>query len=185
MKKFILEESERERILNMHKTAIQKEFISEQGTPATPATPATPGGTKNPAAFVKQVGSLSIDGTETNKLVFKSAKFPNGVTFTTQVTKTPDGKDQSGKVIPGSGVYNINLVSEPLTINYKFTCASGMLNYAGVKVVDPSIFTQNPVDNNKTYQGEQIGKLLGANMDRKKFTESNPFMQEFKQEFCS
>jgi hypothetical protein len=178
MKKFILEESERERILNMHKTAIQKEFISEQSTPATPATP---GGTKNPAAFVKQVGSISIDGT--NALVFKTSKFPDGVTFTTKVTKTPDGTDQSGKVIPGSGVYNINLVSEPLTINYTFTCSSG-LSYAGVKVVDPAIFTTNPVDNNKEFRGQEIGRLLGA-MDRTKLTQSNPFVQEFKQEFCS
>ena len=30
MKKFIIEESERERILNMHKTAVQKQYLSEQ-----------------------------------------------------------------------------------------------------------------------------------------------------------
>jgi hypothetical protein len=31
MKRFIIEEGERERIMNMHKTAIKKQYLSEQG----------------------------------------------------------------------------------------------------------------------------------------------------------
>jgi hypothetical protein len=37
MKKFLITEEERSRILGMHKSAIAKEFLGEQGTPTTPA----------------------------------------------------------------------------------------------------------------------------------------------------
>ena len=41
MKKFLITEEEKSRILGMHKSAIAKEFLGEQATPAAPA-PATP-----------------------------------------------------------------------------------------------------------------------------------------------
>ena len=40
MKKFLITEEEKSRILGMHKSAIAREFLGEQGTPA--AAPATP-----------------------------------------------------------------------------------------------------------------------------------------------
>ena len=44
MKKFIITEEEKSRILGMHKSAIAREFLGEQGTPAAApaAAPATP-----------------------------------------------------------------------------------------------------------------------------------------------
>ena len=43
MKKFLITEEEKSRILGMHKSAIAREFLGEQSTPAAPApAPATP-----------------------------------------------------------------------------------------------------------------------------------------------
>jgi hypothetical protein len=43
MKKFLITEEEKSRILGMHKSAIAREFLGEQATPAAPApAPATP-----------------------------------------------------------------------------------------------------------------------------------------------
>ena len=50
MKKFLITEEEKSRILGMHRSAIAKEFLGEQGTPAPAAQP-TPvaAGTQQPA----------------------------------------------------------------------------------------------------------------------------------------
>jgi hypothetical protein len=55
MKKFLITEEEKSRILGMHKSAIAREFLGEQGTPAPAAQP-TPvaAGTQQPAQPVTQ-----------------------------------------------------------------------------------------------------------------------------------
>ena len=51
MKKFLITEEEKSRILGMHKSAIAKEFLGEQATPAAPApAPAPAPATPAPAA---------------------------------------------------------------------------------------------------------------------------------------
>jgi hypothetical protein len=52
MKKFLITEEEKSRILGMHKSAIAREFLGEQATPAAPATatPATATPAPAPAA---------------------------------------------------------------------------------------------------------------------------------------
>ena len=66
MKKFIIEESERERILNMHKTAIQNNLVLEQvtTTPEETVKPNTQGGQKTKMSPLADDKIILGDGQE-------------------------------------------------------------------------------------------------------------------------
>jgi hypothetical protein len=184
---FSIDESEKQRILEMHQSATQKQYLGEQAAPATTTAPVTAPGPKDPAAFVKSVSSIVVGNDPKNQLVFKSPTSPNGITFTTQVTKVPDQKDaRTGQVIPG--VYTIMLLSDKMNIRFTFTCGGGA-KFESVNISDPNILTQNPLANNKSYKGnEEISRLLSQLVTQNGDflnTTNNPFLAEFKQQYCS
>jgi hypothetical protein len=180
---FNIDESEKRRILEMHETATKKQYLGEQQAATTPTTPVTAPGTKDPAAFVKSVANIAINNDPTSKLTFKSKSQPDGVNFTTKVTKTPGKKDPStGKLT--SDVYTIMLKSNSIDLRFDFTCSYGARFVQSV-VKDDSVFVTNPIENNKTYSGsENINNVL-KQLSPELITKSNPFLVEFKQDFCS
>lgn len=180
---FSIDDSERQRILEMHQSATKKQYLGEQVAPAT--TPATAPGPKDPASFVKSVVDIAINKDANSKLLFKSPSMPNGITFTTKVSKVPDGKDpKTGAIIPG--VYTIILQSNSLDIRFDFTCGSGP-SFVKSTIKEKGIIVQNPMQNNRTYRDQEIDRLLVSlnGLDRDITTEANPFLAEFKQQFCS
>lgn len=103
MKKFIITEEEKSRILGMHKSAIAKEFLGEQATPApAAAAPTTTTQTTQPLVAPTQqnikrefvivkngtsVGMVSID-TDV-KAVITKLNDKNGVYYSVEFINTP------------------------------------------------------------------------------------------------
>lgn len=99
MKKFILSEDERSRILGMHKLAIAKEFLGEQVIPAVPTSaPATTTQTTQPTQQnVKREFIILKNGTTIGmttigtdvKAVITKLNDKSGVYYSVEFTNTP------------------------------------------------------------------------------------------------
>jgi hypothetical protein len=104
MKKFLITEEEKSRILGMHKSAIAKEFLGEQATPATPAAAApttTTQTTQPPAApsqqalkrefiIVKNGTSVGMSSINTDvKAVITKLNDKNGTYYSVEFINTP------------------------------------------------------------------------------------------------
>ena len=97
MKKFLITEEERSRILGMHKSAIAKEFLGEQGTPTTPApvaagtqpAPAQPTQQPNPTLDrLNQLMGTSLPKNARNEDVINAYKTYLGTDINGMVGKT-------------------------------------------------------------------------------------------------
>lgn len=102
MKKFLITEEEKSRILGMHKSAIAREFLGEQATPvaATPAATTTQT-TQPPAApsqqaikkefiIVKKGTSVGMSSIDTDvKAVITKLNDKNGVYYSVEFINTP------------------------------------------------------------------------------------------------
>lgn len=185
---FKIDDSEKMRILEMHQSATSRHYLGEQVAPAT--TVAAPG-PKDPSAFVRTVNDLKYGASPGDKLWFQSPKYPilsgttglyGGIAFTTQVTKSQDTKDSSGKVIT-NGAYNFRLNSEPLMIDFSLTCGGGT-RLRQVLVNDKQTTVSVPSANNKPSTGDAIVPLVKNLFGVKGFSENNPFITEFKQQYC-
>jgi hypothetical protein len=106
MKKFIITEEEKSRILGMHKSAIAKEFLGEQAAPATPvpaaAAPTTTTQTTQPPAapsqqaikkefiIVKNGTSVGMSSINTDvKAVITKLNDKNGTYYSVEFINTP------------------------------------------------------------------------------------------------
>jgi hypothetical protein len=104
MKKFLITEEEKSRILGMHKSAIAREFLGEQATPATPAAAApttTTQTTQPPAApsqqalkrefiIVKNGTSVGMSSINTDvKAVITKLNDKNGTYYSVEFINTP------------------------------------------------------------------------------------------------
>ena len=185
---FKIDDSEKMRILEMHQSATGRHYLGEQVAPAT--TAAAPG-PKDPSAFVRTVNDLRYGASPGDKLWFQSPKYPilsgttglyGGIAFTTQVTKSQDTKDQSGKVIT-NGAYDFRLNSAPLIIDFSLTCGGGT-RLRQVLVNDKQTTVNVPSANNKPSTGDAIVPLVKNLFGVKGFSENNPFITEFKQQYC-
>jgi hypothetical protein len=177
-----LNESEKNRILEMHKSATRNNYLSEQNDPTTP-TAATAPGPKDPSAFVKSVTEIKINKDQFAKLIFKSPTYTDGITFTTKVTKSSDYKDPStGKMVSNPN-YVIMLESPAMNIRFDYNCASGG-RFTQAIIKDQKVVVTNPMENNKSYTGDQIPVLL-KQLNSESITKANPFLVEFKQQHCS
>jgi hypothetical protein len=178
---FTIDPSEKQRILEMHQSATRKQYLGEQVAPTT-TTPATAPGPKDPSAFVKSVTEIKINKDEYSKLIFKSPSYPNGVTFTTKVTKSSDYKDPStGKMVSNPN-YVIMLESPSMDIRFDYNCASGG-RFTQAIIKDKKTVVSNPMENNKSYTGDQIPGIL-KQLNSESITKANSFLVEFKQQFC-
>jgi hypothetical protein len=99
MKNFLITEEEKSRILNMHKNAIAKQYLSEQATPAPAA--ATPTTTTQTTQSKTEYNDVAIKGimeqvagllnAEIDKKVVENPKFPNTkITVIRKVETNPD-----------------------------------------------------------------------------------------------
>jgi hypothetical protein len=103
MKKFLITEEEKSRILGMHKSAIAKEFLGEQATPpAAAATPTTTTQTTQPPAVpsqqaikkefivVKNGTSVGMSSINTDvKAVITKLNDKNGTYYSVEFINTP------------------------------------------------------------------------------------------------
>jgi hypothetical protein len=103
MKKFIITEEEKSRILGMHKSAIAREFLGEQATPApAAAAPATTTQTTQPPVAptqqnIKREFVIVKNGTSTGqasintdvKAVITKLNDKNGVYYSVEFINTP------------------------------------------------------------------------------------------------
>jgi hypothetical protein len=103
MKKFLITEEEKSRILGMHKSAIAKEFLGEQATPpAAAATPTTTTQTTQPPAapsqqalkrefiIVKNGTSVGMSSINTDvKAVITKLNDKNGTYYSVEFINTP------------------------------------------------------------------------------------------------
>jgi hypothetical protein len=100
MKKFLITEEEKSRILGMHKSAIAKEFLGEQATPA-PAPTTTTQTTQPPAVpsqqaikkefiIVKNGTSVGMSSIDTDvKAVITKLNDKNGTYYSVEFINTP------------------------------------------------------------------------------------------------
>jgi hypothetical protein len=174
-----LTESEKNRILEMHKSATRNNYLSEQNEP----TAATAPGPKDPSAFVKSVTEIKINKDQFAKLIFKSPNNPKGITFTTKVTKSGDFKDPStGKMVSNPN-YVIMLESPDMNIRFDYNCASGG-RFTQAIIKNKEVVVTNPMESNKAYTGDQIPGLL-EKLNSESITKANPFFVVFGQQYCS
>lgn len=108
MKKFLITEEERSRILGMHKSAIAKEFLGEQGTPTTPA-PTTPATQPNPTLDrLNQLMGTSLPKNARNEDIINAYKTYLGGDINGMVGKTivvfNDAAKQANPSILGSTI---------------------------------------------------------------------------------
>lgn len=150
---------------------IVKRVINEQTLPSS----------KNPSSFVKTVKEFVINK-EKYKMTFRNAANPDGVVFTTRVSKTPDKVDPNTKKVLAYGPYTIILESDPINLRFDFTCSSGA-RFIQATIKDPQVMVQNPIQNNKTYRGKEIESLL-KQLSPSTIVEVNPFLSEFQKQFC-
>ena len=164
MKKFLITEEEKSRILGMHKSAIAREFLGEQGTPApAPATPApaTPApATPAPAAAAPTTTAQTTQppaapSQQAIKKEFIIFKKGDGVGMTSINT---DVKAVITKLNDKNGVYySVEFINTPTVDNLNYRPGPGQTFKTGSVVnADPSKFGISTTD---------LGELNGVNRE--------------------
>ena len=168
MKKFLITEEEKSRILGMHKSAIAREFLGEQGTPAAPApaTPAPAPATPAPATPAPAAAAAPTTTAQTTQppaapsqqaikkefIIFKKG---DGVGMTSINT---DVKAVITKLNDKNGVhYSVEFINTPTVDNLNYRPGPGQTFKTGSVVnADPSKFGISTTD---------LGELNGVNRE--------------------
>ena len=147
MKKFLITEEEKSRILGMHKSAIAREFLGEQGTPAAApaaAAPTTTAQTTQPPAAPSQ------QAIKKEFIIFKKG---DGVGMTSINT---DVKAVITKLNDKNGVhYSVEFINTPTVDNLNYRPGQ-VFKTDSVVNADPSKFGISTTD---------LGELNGVNRE--------------------
>lgn len=156
MKKFIITEEEKSRILGMHKSAIAKEFLGEQATPAAPATPAPAPATPAPAAPTTTTQTTQPPAAPSQQAIKKEFiifKKGDGVGMTSINT---DVKAVITKLNDKNGVhYSVEFINTPTVDNLNYRPGQ-IFKTDSVVNADPSKFGISTTD---------LGELNGVNRE--------------------
>ena len=159
MKKFLITEEEKSRILGMHKSAIAREFLGEQGTPAAPApaAPATPApaAAAAPTTTAQTTQPPAAPSQQAIKKEFIIFKKGDGVGMTSINT---DVKAVITKLNDKNGVhYSVEFINTPTVDNLNYRPGPGQTFKADSVVnADPSKFGISTTD---------LGELNGVNRE--------------------
>ena len=152
MKKFLITEEEKSRILGMHKSAIAREFLGEQGTPAAaPATPAPAAAAPTTTAQTTQPPAApSQQAIKKEFIIFKKG---DGVGMTSINT---DVKAVITKLNDKNGVhYSVEFINTPTVDNLNYRPGQ-VFKTDSVVNADPSKFGISTTD---------LGELNGVNRE--------------------
>ena len=155
MKKFLITEEEKSRILGMHKSAIAREFLGEQATPATPApVPATPApAAAAPTTTTQTTQPPAAPSQQAIKKEFIIFKKGDGVGMTSINT---DVKAVITKLNDKNGVhYSVEFINTPTVDNLNYRPGQTFKTDSVVNA-DPSKFGISTTD---------LGELNGVNRE--------------------
>ena len=157
MKKFLITEEEKSRILGMHKSAIAREFLGEQGTPAAPApaAPATPApaAAAAPTTTAQTTQPPAAPSQQAIKKEFIIFKKGDGVGMTSINT---DVKAVITKLNDKNGVhYSVEFINTPTVDNLNYRPGQTFKTDSVVNA-DPSKFGVSTTD---------LGELNGVNRE--------------------
>jgi hypothetical protein len=152
MKKFLITEEEKSRILGMHKSAIAREFLGEQATPApVPATPAPAAAA--PTTTTQTTQPPAAPSQQAIKKEFIIFKKGDGVGMTSINT---DVKAVITKLNDKNGVhYSVEFINTPTVDNLNYRPGQTFKTDSVVNA-DPSKFGISTTD---------LGELNGVNRE--------------------
>jgi hypothetical protein len=153
MKKFLITEEEKSRILGMHKSAIAREFLGEQATPAAPATATPAPAAAAPTTTTQTTQPPAQPTQQAVKKEFIIFKKGDGVGMTSINT---DVKAVITKLNDKNGVhYSVEFINTPTVDNLNYRPGQTFKTDSVVNA-DPSKFGISTTD---------LGELNGVNRE--------------------